>query len=149
MTRDRETNMWLTRIYPELSQLSSDAERKRLCRNAQRKFKKKMIGSCFAVLFVGIAVAWPTAAYVEGFVGAYLAPLPAWPFRHLTVGLFGAIAGLAFLRLCYKPFRDQIRRDLIARGVLVCLRCGYNLTGLPEPRCPECGQPFEAKGDAT
>ena len=27
-------------------------------------------------------------------------------------------------------------------------RCGYNLTGLPEPRCPECGQPFEPKGDA-
>ena len=29
-----------------------------------------------------------------------------------------------------------------------CQRCGYNLTGLPEPRCPECGKPFEAKGDA-
>ena len=28
-------------------------------------------------------------------------------------------------------------------------RCGYDLTGLPEPRCPECGKPFEAKGDAT
>ncbi len=26
--------------------------------------------------------------------------------------------------------------------------CGYNLTGLTEPRCPECGQPFEAKGGA-
>ena len=29
-----------------------------------------------------------------------------------------------------------------------CRRCGYNLTGLTEARCPECGQPFEAKGDA-
>ena len=28
-----------------------------------------------------------------------------------------------------------------------CRRCGYNLTGLPEPRCPECGQPFEPRGD--
>ncbi len=25
--------------------------------------------------------------------------------------------------------------------------CCYNLTGLPEPRCPECGQPFEARGE--
>lgn len=23
-----------------------------------------------------------------------------------------------------------------------CENCGYNLWGLPEPRCPECGQPF-------
>jgi hypothetical protein len=23
-----------------------------------------------------------------------------------------------------------------------CTRCGYNLTGLVSPRCPECGQPF-------
>ena len=29
-----------------------------------------------------------------------------------------------------------------------CTRCGYSLRGLPERRCPECGQPFEAKGDA-
>lgn len=30
-----------------------------------------------------------------------------------------------------------------------CRRCGYNLAGLTEPRCRECGEPFEARGDAT
>lgn len=24
-----------------------------------------------------------------------------------------------------------------------CAKCGYCLTGLPEPRCPECGAPFQ------
>ena len=24
-----------------------------------------------------------------------------------------------------------------------CSKCGYNLTGLPDPRCPECGTGFE------
>ncbi len=28
---------------------------------------------------------------------------------------------------------------------LRCERCGYNLTGLTEPRCPECGTPFDPK----
>ncbi|HOW71352.1 MAG TPA: hypothetical protein PKY77_12180 [Phycisphaerae bacterium] len=26
---------------------------------------------------------------------------------------------------------------------MVCPSCGYNLTGLPEPRCPECGREFD------
>ncbi len=24
----------------------------------------------------------------------------------------------------------------------ICRQCGYNLHGLPEKRCPECGTPF-------
>jgi len=27
-----------------------------------------------------------------------------------------------------------------------CLKCGYNLTGLSEPRCPECGTPTGRRG---
>ena len=30
-----------------------------------------------------------------------------------------------------------------------CQRCGYDLRGLPEPRCPECGTTFEREGDAA
>ena len=28
------------------------------------------------------------------------------------------------------------------RNAVVCPTCGYNLTGLKEPRCPECGSQF-------
>ena len=57
-----------------------------------------------------------------------------WPF-------FAACVGFAALAIWL------LRRDRHASGH--CHRCGYNLTGLPEPRCPECGEPFEAKSDAS
>jgi len=37
-----------------------------------------------------------------------------------------------------RPLRRRSRRK---RGL--CVACGYNLKGLPEPRCPECGRDFE------
>ena len=39
-----------------------------------------------------------------------------------------------------------LRRDRYMPGH--CRRCGYNLTGLPELRCPECGEAFETRSDA-
>lgn len=32
---------------------------------------------------------------------------------------------------------------------IYCSRCGYNLTGLTLPRCPECGTPFDATTVST
>lgn len=45
--------------------------------------------------------------------------------------VFVTYLALAFLR---GPMRRWRRRR---KGL--CVKCGYNLTGLPEPRCPECG----------
>ncbi len=53
--------------------------------------------------------------------------LPPWLLFALLVVSPAAL-------LARGPLRRYRRRK---RGL--CLRCGYNLTGLPEPRCPECG----------
>ena len=77
------------------------------------------------------------------------------PQRSAPAIIAGRIAG--FLRLI--PFWLAIPLVGIPTAILWrldrrmpsghCRRCGYNLKGLTEARCPECGQPFETKGDAA
>ncbi len=56
--------------------------------------------------------------------------VPFWlVFAMLAIG-----PTAAFMR---GPLRRRRRRK---HGE--CIRCGYNLTGLTEPRCPECGRAF-------
>ncbi len=57
--------------------------------------------------------------------------LPVWPLAILLMIL---------------PIRDSIRerRRLLRKKRNECLECGYNLTGLTEPRCPECGTSIAA-----
>lgn len=55
--------------------------------------------------------------------------LPVWPL---------------VIPLMIPPIRDSIRerRRLGRKKRNECLECGYNLTGLTEPRCPECATGF-------
>lgn len=60
------------------------------------------------------------------------------------VWLLFAILGVCPVTAWWRgPLR---RRRRAKRGQ--CIHCGYNLTGLPEPRCPECGTVY-AKNERT
>ncbi len=61
--------------------------------------------------------------------------------RSFVLPLYAVFAAVAIPTLLVWRFGPKFPRGH-------CRRCGYNLTGLTEARCPECGQPFEAKGDA-
>jgi hypothetical protein len=55
--------------------------------------------------------------------------IPFWA-PSILLGIYPAIM------LVRSPLRRRRRRRENR-----CLRCGYPLQGLPEPRCPECGRP--------
>jgi hypothetical protein len=61
----------------------------------------------------------------------------------IVAGLFGEAQALLAL-----GFWDTLKALLTCRMTIydparpTCVRCGYLLIGLPEPRCPECGTPF-------
>jgi hypothetical protein len=44
-----------------------------------------------------------------------------------------------------REIQRRLRLQLLQEGVPICIDCGYQLRGLTEPRCPECGKPFDAK----
>lgn len=54
----------------------------------------------------------------------------------VTLTLVFAFGGMWPLR---RMVLHELRSYLRARGVVVCMACGYNLHGLDQPRCPECG----------
>ena len=81
--------------------------------------------------------------YVRSFLHSTF-PLPPWAVWSITALM---LAGLLTwgLWLTRGRIRRRLRELLILEGFPICGPCGYDLRGLTEPRCPECGTPFDEK----
>ena len=64
-----------------------------------------------------------------------------FPNGRLVLPLWIPMLFLAAVSFCPAGFR-RIQNHRRAKLGL-CIACGYNLRGLPEPRCPECGESFK------
>ncbi len=60
-----------------------------------------------------------------------------WRYYVLMVPLWMVVAAL-FIPSSFILKRELVQRRRAKRGE--CVGCGYNLTGLSEARCPECGR---------
>ena len=115
---------------------------------------------CWAFVAAYWILLWRSAVRWEGRVGTTLVAAILCALVGAVVGAmcntiergFGAFAGttstilLWLVATCFiwreSPAERAQRLGASGRDGIVCPTCGYNLTGLKEPRCPECGTQF-------
>jgi hypothetical protein len=119
-------------LFPELDLFDDTSERL----EAYRRARSSVVGQrsrALVLVALILATAFILAMLMVGFQS-----LAIWvgPF---VSGVSGAIGLAAANYLFRRPIQEHLRAQLNARGIPVCVRCGYNLRGNVTGRCPECG----------
>ena len=99
-------------------------------------------GFWLAVLAILVAVI--SARFLAGWLLSYV----SWPTlveETLQLASLFIAFGLVIRWLHRSGAATELRQKLLARGVPVCMKCGYLLRGLDNTigRCPECGREFD------
>jgi hypothetical protein len=82
------------------------------------------------------------------------APLRSWLHQHVPFGgayfreivalVAAATIGASIYHHCSdRVVRRGVRQEMTRCGYPTCVKCGYDLTGLDDARCPECGTDFD------
>ncbi len=124
------------KFYPEISRFDSPEEARAVLRSWQKHLMKQprfWLALCGYV----IGVACTIGVLMEAM--RRWVQLPAALYGGIIGGVIGGSAMLAVNWLWRSKCRRFLRHELIARGVAICLKCGYDLRGQTTPRCPECG----------
>ncbi len=90
----------------------------------------------------GLIIFAPPLAFVLDYLLLWRVTwLPGWSHILIVAAmLLGAV--LLAVRCIKRPFQRYLRAELNRRGIAICTRCGYDLRGQTDARCPECGLPF-------
>lgn len=140
---------WWTPISRhELDQVESDAIRDAALRHAQRA----VAGSARFWLYSGliIALGLPVIVLLVSEVPRWtrwLAPIQGPMIGGVLGGLLGGAATMLVASLFHRSTARHFREYLRARGIRVCMACGYNLSKSSSPVCPECGRPDSLTSD--
>jgi len=110
-------------------------------------FSEKERGLTFSI--------WNTSHNVGGGIAGMIAAYAAihwggWQWAFYFPGILALIGSVyLFLRLVDTPQSVGLPPiEGYHRDRRFCERCGYDLHGLPQPRCPECGLVFEPRTEA-
>ena len=131
---------WLARsigVHAEMAHVSSIPDRIEILRNARsRCFGKIRVSGfcCLVSFFVMVA-----GLIILDRYGDLFRNVRRWYFAHFV--FFIVLTILLHFLTCRRQLQGLIRKDLVRRGIPVCVRCGYDRTGSAGKRCPECGEP--------
>ncbi len=128
--------------YPELQRFDSPEDAGQVLYAWQRR-QMKTLGFWVGLFGFTAGVGISTAVIL----------IAVQPWIHLPGSMFAGVvsgvtagAGVPGLAWFWRHrLRRFLRLQLVKRGIPICLKCGYDLRGQTEPRCPECGTPFDAK----
>jgi hypothetical protein len=126
-------------FHPELRHFAPGAERERAWQQAQQGLVKS------AWFWVGFPVILALGIQCRLSIER-LAILP--PLLEAFVSTFAvALSVILFIYgIPRSRIQHSLRSQLNASGLPICMKCGYILYGLTEPRCPECARTFAKQG---
>jgi hypothetical protein len=127
---------YLGRVLPELHRFQSDEERK----VAMRQANSMVWGSPRPWLWLFLLVITAVGLIFARWQLEEEYPVVEW----ICLAATSFFAG-TWIWFCRSELRHLLREQLVDKGVAICLRCGYDLRGQVDPRCPECGTPFDER----
>jgi len=134
-------------VYPEIALFDTNEERK----VAKRCARRKTLRGSGRWGFVASGRVWVsfliffliTSAYIWGVQDQLVELHPV--VRRIALSLVVILASGTAIWFVRPLVRRSLREQLVAKGVPICVRCGYDLRGQIEPRCPECGSAFDER----
>lgn len=136
-------NSPLLRRFPELALFDGPEERSNAWRAAIELPRQAVIAWAFLLCpLLGIG-----GGLLSAVIGGYVR-LQSWGWiwddvKSLPV-VIPIVLSIPFVLWIRREHIEQsLREQLIRRGHPICTECGYDLKGLTDPRCPECGTPFD------
>jgi hypothetical protein len=134
---------WWRDRFAELDMFPTEVDaEKALGRATEQGPMQKGDYAIVALFILAIVAIIFAVVIIESSVGATWAVLMRIIRWSLPFALtFATVAMLVYVYR--RSIRRSLREQLCAIGVPVCIACGYDLRGQADPRCPECGRPFD------